>query len=159
MTHRYQLPHHQILLTKPLFPPPQRLHLLTSQILQFIQRPFQILGEHIFIEAPARETSARIPTREILVGSAWSVEVSPGGDVENPSAHSEIDGHVILPAVGEELWGSEDFEDGGRGWFGEGCCGRLGGPEAHVEEDCEEGEEDEVDGGVDGGSRGALEIR
>ena len=152
MPHRHQLPHNQILLTKPLLPPPQSLHLLPTQVFQLIQRSLQILRQHIHIKRPTRKTATCVAAREVGVGSSRAVEVATWCDVKDAAADGEVDGGVVLAVVGEEGGWGEGFEDGGGWWGREGGGEGWGGPEAVVDQEGEEGEEDEVDGCCDGGA-------
>nr|POE89829.1 3-oxoacyl-[acyl-carrier-protein] reductase fabg [Quercus suber] len=147
---RHQLADHQVLLSEPLLPAPQRFHLLPAQILQLIERALQVLGQHVLVEAPAGQPATRVSAGEVGIWTARAVEVAAGGDVEDLAAHGQIDGHAVGAVVGEELRGREDAEDGGRG-RGRQCHGWFW-PQPHVHEDDEDGEQENVDGRCDGRS-------
>ena len=125
----------QILPLKPLHPLPQRLHLPLPQPAQIIQRPAQILRQHLLVETPARQPATGVPPSEILVRASGTIEVAAGRDVVDFAAHGQVDGGVVRAVVGEEGRGREGAEDdGGRG-FGEeggGFAGGGGGKEASV---------------------------
>jgi len=140
-----QLPHNEILIRKPLVPPIQILDLIGIQIPTVIQRPLQILREHVLVETLAREPPRRIPAGEVLVGPTGPVEVAAGADVEDLAADGEVDGLAVVAVVREEGARGEGAEDD-RGWaFGEGGGGL--GSEAEVDEEEEEGGEEEGYGG------------
>lgn len=130
-----QLPNNQILRLKPLHPLPQRLPLPLPQPAQIIQRPVQILRQHLLVETPARQPATGVSPGEILVRASRAIEVTAGRDVVDFAAHGQVDGVVVRAVVGEEGWGREGAEDdGGRG-FGEeggGFAGGGGGKEASV---------------------------
>jgi hypothetical protein len=147
---RHELPHNKILLLKPFLPSPQRLQLLAIQVFQRIKRPIQILRQHVLIETATRQSPAPIAPSEVRIWSAWPVEVAAGGDVEDAAAHGEVDGHVVEAVVREERGGCKGAEHGWRRRARERLWG--GWAQAHVDEDGEEGEEDEVYGREDGGA-------
>jgi hypothetical protein len=140
LPHRNQLPNHQILLRKLLLPPLQRLQLLPIQIRQRIQRPIQILRQHILIKTPTRQPATRIPPREVRIRSAGTVKVPAGGDVEDAAAHGEVYWFAVQAVFGQQCPWREGLEDG--------CWRSLweeefgAGPQLVVGYEEEEGEED-----------------
>lgn len=136
------------LLIKPFHPPPQILPLLPRQILTRIQRPIQILGQHLLIKALTRQSPRGIPPREVLIHPARTVEISSGGHVVDFSLHSEIHGPVVGAVVGQQGSGREGAENGGGGALGE--FGGGSGAEAEVEDGEEEDEEGQVERGGEG---------
>jgi len=129
---RYQLANDQILLVEPFNPPIQIVNLLGTKIVTWIQRPVQILGQHLFIEALAREASRRIPARKVLIRTSWAVEVAPGGHVVDFPTHGEVYWCVGRAVVWQKRARCECLEDY---WLRAGgeSCGR-GGAQAQVEE-------------------------
>ena len=69
------------LLIKPLDPPIEVFELFAVQILALIQRPVEIFGQHLFVEALACETAGGVSAGEVLVGPAGAVEIAAGGYV------------------------------------------------------------------------------
>ena len=116
MSHRHQLPHHQILLIKPLFPPFKILHLLTTQIFQPIQRPIQILRQHLLIKALTSQASTSISASEILVWSSWTIKVATRRNVEDSSPYGHEHRLSVFAVVRSKLGWSEDLEDE-RSWW------------------------------------------
>jgi hypothetical protein len=121
--HSNQLPNHKVLLTKPLLPPLQRLHLVRPQPLQLIKRSLQILRQHLLIKTPTRQSSTRVSPREILIRASWAVEIPTRCDVEDSSADGEVDGHVVCAVVREQGGRGEGSEYDGWGRGGEGDFG------------------------------------
>ena len=151
------------LLIKPFDPPIQILQLLRPQILAGIQRPIQILRQHLLIEALTRQSSRCISSREVFVGPAGTVEVAAGRDVVDFATDGEVDRGVVLAVVFEEGARGECLEDARAGLRGEGDG--VGGAEEAEVDYCEEQEEegdvkrcgyDEAVGWV---SRGFAEVR
>lgn len=138
------------LIRKPLIPPIQILNLLRPQILTIIQRALQILRQHLLIKALTRQSPRRIPPREILIRAPRSIEVASGAHVEDLTADGEEDRRAVLAIEGEEGAWRVGLEDDGRRGLRKGLRRRRA--EAVVDQDGEEGEENEVDGGGDGGS-------
>lgn len=145
--HRDQSSNDIILLIEPLLPTLQRLHLIPSQILQLIQRPIQVLCQHILIEATARQSPAGIPSREVRVRTTRAVEVASARDIKYLAAHGEVHGSSVLAVVGEERVRGVGSEDDGRRRTRE-CCG-CGGAEGEVDGVEDGGEEDDVEGRED----------
>lgn len=76
-----------------------------------------------------------------------AVEVLARSHVEDSSADGQVDGFIAFAVVLEEGCWCEGAEDDGWGSLREGDGGL--GAELHVDQDCEERQEDEVDGGRD----------
>lgn len=89
------------LLIKPLNPTLQILQLFGVQIGTIVERPVEVLGQHLLIEALAREPPGGISTREVLVGSAGTVEVAAAGHVVDFAAHRQVDWLVLGAVVGQ----------------------------------------------------------
>lgn len=79
------------LLIKPFNPPLQILQLRRPQITTIIQRPIQILRQHLLIKTLTRQPPRRIPPRKVLVWSARPIEVSPPCYVVDFSFYGEVD--------------------------------------------------------------------
>lgn len=124
--HRHKLANNIILLRKPLLPAPQRIHLLSPQIRQRVQRPIQILSQHVLIEAPARKPAARIPTRKVCVRPARPVKVTTTGNVKDGAADGEEDGGAVFAVEGQQGVRVVGLEDDGRRGLGELWVGRFG---------------------------------
>lgn len=157
LLHRHKLANDVILLREPLLPPLQRVHLLGAQISQRVQRPIQILRQHVLVEAAARQATTGIPARKVLVGPAGAVKVAAARDVEDDAADGHVDGAVVGAVEGQEgvrVVGLED--DGGRlsgelrgrGFGEEGCVGC-------VEDD---GDEEDVEGRDEAGAGEAKNV-
>lgn len=153
---RNQLAHHQILFEKPALPISQGGHFFFVQVLKIIQGPMQILGQHVIIEAPASQSATRIPPCEILIRSPGPVEVAPGGNVKDLTAYGEVDGLAVLAIKGYQFGGREGFEDGG--WWTLGDDGGRRRAKAVVGKHQEEGEEDQINGCGNGGTREAVSL-
>jgi hypothetical protein len=152
VAHGYQLADDKILFIEPLFPASQCIHLLGIQVLQRVERPIQIFGQHVLVEAAARQTSRGISASKVCVGAAGAVEVAAGGDIKDTAADGYVDWHVVEAIVGEERGRSEGAEDGWRRSARERLRGRW--PEAEVDKAGEEREEDQVDGCEDRSAAG-----
>lgn len=126
----------------------QRLHLIGPQALKPIQRPIQVLRQHIGIKAATGQPTARIPTRKVRIRSAGAVEVAAARDVEHAAPHGEVHGRVLLAVEGEQGAGRVGAEDGRGGLAREG--GWPGGAVELV--GCVEdgGEDDDVEGREEG---------
>jgi hypothetical protein len=76
-----------------------------------------------------------------------AVEVLAWGHVEDSSTDGKVDGFIAFAIVLEESCWCESAEDDGWGSLreGDGCLG----PKLHVDQNCEERQEDEVNGGRD----------
>lgn len=143
--------HDVVLLLEPLLPAPQALHLGVAQPLEPVQVALQVLGEHVLVEAAAREPPRGVAPGKVAVGPAGAVEVPAAGDVEDAAADGEVDGAALLAGEGEEGRRGVGPEDGRRR---RGRVLLLGGPrgeDGRVECVGEDGEEDEVEGGREGG--------
>lgn len=155
---RHQPPNDQILALELLLPAIHGLHLLGAQVAQGVERPVEVLGQHVLVEAPAGQAAARIAAGKVLVGPAGAVELAAVADVEDAAAHGEVDGSAVLAVVGQERARGEVAEDDGRALLGEG--GRRGGSYGGVESVAEEEEEEDVEGGDEGvcvgGARGGA---
>lgn len=143
--HRHQLAHDEILVAELVLPPLERLELVGRQIRQLVERAVEVLGQHLLVEAAARESARRVPAGKVGVGPAGPVEAPAARDVKDAAPHGEVHGLVVLAVERQEGAWCEDLEDGGVG-VGGGDVGRrrseegVSGPE-------EEAEEDEIEGG------------
>ena len=63
------------LLIKPLNPPIQILNLILIQILTVVQRPIEILRQHVLIERLTGQTPRRISASKVLIRPTRSVEI------------------------------------------------------------------------------------
>lgn len=142
-----KLAHNEILLAESVLPPLKSLQLVPGKICQGVKRTIQVLGQHILIEAALGQTPRSIATREVGVRPAGTVEVATTADIEDPPAHGEVHGGVVLAAVREESPGGEGLEDDGRFFLGKGN-GRLG-PEEGVDGVDEDTEEEDIKRGKD----------
>jgi hypothetical protein len=150
MAYRHQLSHNKVLFLESLFPTPQGIQLLSIQILQSVERSVQILGQHVLIKTTAGQASRRIAASEVCIGATRAIEVAAGCDVKDTATNREIDRHVVQAIVGEERGRGEGAEDGWRRGAWEGLRGGWFEPE--IDKKAEEGEEDEVYRGEDGGA-------
>ena len=116
----------------------------------------QILGQHVFIEAPASQSATRIPPCEILIRTPGTVEVASGGNVEYLTAYGEVDGLAVLAIEGHQFGGREGFEDGG--WWTLGNDGGWRRAKAVIGKHQEEGEEDQVNGRGNGGTKEVVSL-
>lgn len=140
MSHGHKFADHQVLLIEPLFPPTQRIHLLRIQIFKLIQRPLQVLRQHILIEATACQASTRVASRKVVVWTSWTIEVTTRAYVKDFSSNGEVDWGAVLAIVWQESWRCEGAEDDWWWGFGE-CNGRLW-TDSEVDDECEERDED-----------------
>jgi hypothetical protein len=130
------------LLIEPLHPPLQILPLLPRQILTRVQRPVQILRQHLLVKALTRQPPRRIPPRKVLIHAAWPVEVPTGRNIVDFPLHRQVHRPVVLAIVRQQRAGRERAEDGRGRSLGE-LDGR-GGAEAQVQDRAEEDEEGNV---------------
>lgn len=150
-----QLADDQVLLEEPLLPARHRLELVPGKIGQGIQRPVQILGEHLLVEAALRQTSRRIAASEVFVRPTRSVEVAPAGNVEHATTDGEVHRLAVLTIVGKKGARGKCTENNGGLLLREGDGGlRLEEGEGGVEDDAEEeqverGEEGAIVGNTD----------
>ena len=129
------------LLIEPFNPPIQILQLIRAQIITLIQRPIQVLRQHLLIKTLTRQSPRRIPSRKVLIWSSRPIEIAPRSDVVYLAAHSEVDGVTGCAVVLEEgAWGEclEDF-GGWLAWEGDGVGGAEEAEVEHCEEEDEEG--------------------
>lgn len=109
----HQLANNQVLAEESLLPALQALHLLVPEPLERVKRAVEVLGQHVLVEAVAREATARIATSKVLVWTARPVEVAAAGDVEDAAPHGHVDGHVVRAVVGQQRARGEGAEDDG----------------------------------------------
>lgn len=140
----HQLAHNKILAQELLLPVRQALHLVRAQPLEIVQRPLQVLCQHVLVEAVARQTPRRIAPCEIGIRPVGPVEVGARRDVKDAPAHGKVDWHAFCAVVGQQRGRDECAEeDGLRARRQRGQLAR--GEEACVDDKDEGTDEDEVE--------------
>jgi len=134
----HQFPNDKILFVKSLNPTVQVLELFRRQVLAVVQRPVEVLGQHVLVEALAGQAPRRISAGKVLVRSPGAVEVAPAADVVDLASDGEVHGRVVLAAVFQERARRVGLEDDRGRAFGEHR--RLLRLHAEVEECAEEEE-------------------
>lgn len=145
-----QLADDQVLALEALLPAPQALHLLGAEALKRVQGSVEVLGQHLAVEAVAGEAAAGVAAGKVLVGAAGAVEVAARGDIEDTTAHGEVDGVAVEPIVGQQGARRVCLEDGGGGLARQ--LGRLARLEEQVGGVGRQEDEERVEGGREAGA-------
>ncbi|KIH92809.1 hypothetical protein SPBR_02672 [Sporothrix brasiliensis 5110] len=141
--------HDQVLAVKALLPALQGIQLLGREVVQRVQRPVEVLGQHGLVKRVRRQAAARIAAGKVFVGPAGAIEVAAGRDVKDAATDGQKHGATVLAVKGPEGVGGVGAEDGGRRVFGERRRRRRA--EDAVESVEDDGGEEGVEGSDEGG--------